>query len=399
MPRSPGAWLRLLAAFLVAMVVIGLLVSRTAGASGHDALYDQLRKKQSELEQIQKRLQDTERRLQQTQKRQQTVTGELRKIEGRLAQAERDLDYLENQILVARAEIQRVSAELAQAEAELARRTRLLGARVRAAYELGTVSYLEVLFSATSFSDFITRFASLQAILRTDVDLLDTVQAQRDAIAQKKADLEARRAELERLEAQVTYRKASYEAAQRDRQQALARLESEEEAYRKALDEWEALQESISKDIAALQREIARLGGLPTDRSQIKMIWPTRSTRITSGFGWRYHPIIRQNRFHQGIDIGAPTGDPIYAAAMGRVIFAGWLGGYGYAVIMDHGAGVATLYGHASKLLVTADASKIIPQGAVIALIGSTGMSTGPHLHFEVRIEGKQVQPLDWVRR
>lgn len=126
--------------------------------------------------------------------------------------------------------------------------------------------------------------------------------------------------------------------------------------------------------------------------------FPTvKDSSITSRFGWRIHPITRKRKFHAGIDFGAPTGTPIYAYQAGLVEFAGWKSGYGKAVIINHGAGFSTLYGHASKLSVR-KGERVAP-GHIIGSIGSTGMSTGPHLHFEVRVNNKPVNPHPYLQR
>lgn len=128
---------------------------------------------------------------------------------------------------------------------------------------------------------------------------------------------------------------------------------------------------------------------------KIPSLWPTESTYIASQFGARFHPILNVYKTHTGVDIGGVSGDDIYAAGTGTVIFAGWNGGYGYMVKIDHGEGITTIYGHSSKLLVSVGDE--VEKGQVIALIGSTGLSTGPHLHFEVRIDNIPVNPLAFI--
>lgn len=133
-----------------------------------------------------------------------------------------------------------------------------------------------------------------------------------------------------------------------------------------------------------------------TTKSKATVFPTTKNSPVTSSFGWRIHPITGDRRFHSGIDFGAPTGTPIYAYQAGLVEFAGWKNGYGKAVIINHGAGKSTLYGHASKIVVRK--GERVDAGETIAKIGSTGFSTGPHLHFEVRLNNKPVNPHLYLR-
>jgi murein DD-endopeptidase MepM/ murein hydrolase activator NlpD len=137
---------------------------------------------------------------------------------------------------------------------------------------------------------------------------------------------------------------------------------------------------------------------ITNDKSNSQIAFPTaKGTPITSGFGWRIHPITRERRFHTGIDFGAAMGTPIYAIAPGRVEFAGQRGGYGNAVIVNHGGGKSTLYGHASKLYVRK--GQQVTQGQMVAAVGSTGMSTAPHLHFEIRVNDKPINPRPYLQQ
>lgn len=146
----------------------------------------------------------------------------------------------------------------------------------------------------------------------------------------------------------------------------------------------------------SLNRFLGELEELEALERSLPSLWPARGV-FTSGYGWRRNPLGRQWRFHSGIDVGAQRGEPIYAAAQGKVITAGWSGGYGRHIEIDHGFGIVTLYGHCNRLLV--QVGDVVRRGQRIGLVGSTGRSTGPHLHFEVHLDGTAVDPMEYLRR
>ena len=166
----------------------------------------------------------------------------------------------------------------------------------------------------------------------------------------------------------------------------LKRIQDNRQSLEAALDELER----ISKELEEQIRKRQRAEGLGTG----KIIWPARG-RISSPFGWRTHPILKSRRFHSGIDIAIPSGTPVQAADSGVVLISGWNGGYGLFVAIDHGKGISTAYAHNSRLLVKEGDE--VTKGQTIALSGSTGWSTGPHLHFEVRENGTPVNPLKYL--
>jgi murein DD-endopeptidase MepM/ murein hydrolase activator NlpD len=172
----------------------------------------------------------------------------------------------------------------------------------------------------------------------------------------------------------------------------VAKLKAEVASNNKVL---EAQIDSLNQEANSLIAEILRLQGTEEYVGGV-LGWPAPSSkRITSYFGYRTHPILKVKKLHTGIDIGVPSGHDIVAANAGKVIKAAWNNSYGYMIMIDHGGGIVTLYAHNSKLLVkTGD---IVKKGQVIALSGSTGMSTGPHLHFEVRVNGEYKNPLDYL--
>ncbi|MBI2843767.1 MAG: peptidoglycan DD-metalloendopeptidase family protein [Armatimonadetes bacterium] len=230
----------------------------------------------------------------------------------------------------------------------------------------------------------------VRQIVASDVALVKEIEAAREQIER---DKEAQAAEVERIAALqadlIRNRDETAELASQKETQLQA-IENDREKYERMLAALEAESEKIEASIMALQA---------TPRGQQRLarkfsggLGQPVSGRITSRFGYRVHPITGVRSLHRGVDLACPTGTPVHAAASGEVIMAGWMGAYGYAVVIDHGGGVSTLYGHNSRLLTGVGAQ--VSKGQVIARSGSTGWSTGPHVHFEKRVNGRPVNPL-----
>jgi murein DD-endopeptidase MepM/ murein hydrolase activator NlpD len=222
----------------------------------------------------------------------------------------------------------------------------------------------------------------------------DQATAARDQVAAQRAELEGARAELAAVQQQAAAEEAS-------RQGLLATVQAQRQAWEARVAELEAESRRIAELLAAAERQRAAAAGRssagppPPASLSTPLSNPLPRMEITSGFGWRRHPIYGSSRLHTGLDLDGDTGDPIYAAGGGVVVAAGWRGGYGNCVVIDHGGGFATLYGHMSSIGVSTGQS--VGQGTVIGAIGSTGASTGPHLHFEVRVYGEPVDPVPYL--
>ena len=278
--------------------------------------------------------------------------------------------------------------KLVVAERDYDRKSEALGRRVRDIYINGQISYVDVLFGAKDFSDFLTRMDLLKRVIKQDYDLVHEVLTQRDAMRALKEELEKDRAAQEPLEKKAREARLAMEEKIEAQQALIDQMKYDKETIDRKQDESRAASERITRML-----QHSGLRNLPVQGSGA-MIWPLAGS-ITSDFGWRTHPITGAQRFHSGIDIGGDYGDTIHAAGAGIVSYAGWISGYGYAVIIDHGGGISTLYGHNQALLVSEGQS--VSQGQAIAECGSTGNSTGPHCHFEVRVDGEPVDPMGYL--
>ncbi|ACA58847.1 murein hydrolase activator EnvC family protein [Candidatus Desulforudis audaxviator] len=346
---------------------------------------------------LEQQLEQTRRQLESARQRTESVRGEVRhftreiavidnSIKGRLLR----IDQLTALLHEVTARLKEAESELADAEARLQEMNALFAARVRSAYENGNITYLEVLLGAQSFNEFVTRVEFLKEILARDVALIEQIEEERLAIERQKEAIEERRAQVQSLrsEQEAAYRSLLNE--QREKESLLAVARGNLAQFEAEVDKLEREEQEILRQIA-LQRagkDVLHTG---------KFAWPVPNyTRVSSDFGWRRHPILGVQRFHDGIDIPAPYGAAVVAGGTGRVLYVGTLRGYGNVIVLDHGGGVTTLYAHLSTMGVSE--GQIVAQGETIARVGSTGLSTGPHLHFTVREHGEVVSPWNYLR-
>jgi murein DD-endopeptidase MepM/ murein hydrolase activator NlpD len=259
----------------------------------------------------------------------------------------------------------------------------------------------ELVVGAAGFGDFLRRFAYTLNVTNEDNERVAQIKVERARITKERAEVAVLRDEAARqLEVVETERNRAASVAGRvasSRQAAVGDLEG---SYQQ-LGDIQAQKERYERETAELQAESAAIaaflrgrGSGPATVSPKGMVWPT-SGKVTSGYGWRTHPIFGTKRFHSGIDIGAPSGQAVVAAGSGQVVFAGPKSGYGNTVIIDHGGGIATLYAHLSSI--AAGQGVTVVRSGRIAGVGCTGYCTGPHLHFEVRVNGDPVNPAGWL--
>lgn len=349
---------------------------------------DEVRKREKQLEEIEAQIKALDASIQQNKTTQNELVGQLNTLNANMRTIDGEIAALEEEVRSTEGEIDTAIDELDVLEAELAEKKDLLNRRLRVMYKSGSVGYLEVLLGAEDFQDLVSRLDMIQKIYVHDDELIQFLKEQREAIEAQKAELEELRKSLFTLLDQQEVKKAELErqqanliVKQRELKQNIAALEEQEDSLAE-----DARQ--VTRIIENLKLRATYVGGV--------MAWPAPDQyRITSYFGYRIHPIFKTEKMHTGLDIGMPTGSKIVAAQSGVIIYAGWLGGYGKTIMIDHGGGIVTLYGHNSSLVVSV--GEEVNKGQQISKAGSTGNSTGPHLHFEVRRNGEYVDPLEYV--
>ena len=370
--------------FLSAALVLVFAVLAVA-----PVLADELEEKQQQLNSVQQQIEAQQRKAELARRKEQSIAEQLRAIQQELDTAEDEYETVNDQLENTEQHI-KANVELSnRLTKKLEVQTKTLHRRIRDIYKNGQVNYLDVLLGAKDFNDFVGRMDILKKILAYDNALIQGTKADRETLRKAKEQLEADRAKIVELRKLAAAKREQVAERRQERRGVLNAATYERETAERAYRELIETSRQIEQMIKRIQSGEKNIGG-----STGTMTWPAEG-EITSPFGWRVHPIFGTQRLHTGIDIGADYGDAIRAADGGVVIHADWMGGYGNAVIIDHGNGISTLYAHKSQLLV--DEGQTVAKGQTVARCGSTGYSTGPHLHFEVRQNGSPVNPLNYL--
>ena len=367
---------------LIAFVTISLLAAVPAFTASAETAQQKLNnsvKKQGELKD----------KINSAEKEKNDKLAKKRVIDNEISQLQIKIDNINSKINISNEKIAAKEVELQKAQDESAKQYDSYCSRAKMLIERGSLTYLEILLKSESFSDLLTRLSIVKQIAKYDNNKLKELKKIEEQIAAVKKELEDEKGVLVDLKSQNDSQMASLKTKQSESQKLINSITSDINQYKAAL----AAQEKAE---AAAREEIRRLTATTSQNRAFvggTFAWPSVSSYITSPYGTRVHPVTKTVKTHTGIDIGASHGTNIYAAASGTVLVSGWnSGGYGNYVVIDHGGGVTTLYAHCSALLVSSGQS--VTKGQVIAKIGSTGMSTGPHLHFEVLKNGSHTNPM-----
>jgi murein DD-endopeptidase MepM/ murein hydrolase activator NlpD len=353
-----------------------------------NAPVDDLRQQQETIDQQREDLQSQQEQLQNLEDAAQDRLGGLQNT---IQDTSERIQYNEEQLKLATERLAQLQSALAIAESRYQERQFATVARLRFLQRQQDHQGWAILLNSRNINDFLDRRYQLKRVYDSDRGILANLKEEADELQQRRRTVEAQKNDIALLTQELLAQKSDYEAQASEQTQLIDRLRQD----RNALEEAEDRLAQDSANLTVLIQQ--RLSGGSSPGAVLgtgQFVYPVDGP-VTSTFGWRVHPILGYERFHSGLDFGVDYGTTIRAADSGVVIFADWYGGYGLAVIIDHGGGLTTLYGHCSELYV-AQGQGVSP-GQAIAASGSTGLSTGPHLHFEVRQDGEPVDPASYL--
>lgn len=387
----------------VMLIVLVMLISFSITVLSENEIENNIEENQnienkSLLEQstdLQKKIEESNSKLEYVETEMTSSLQKIQELDDTIRNYEEQEEELNSKIQSMEKDISNREKQIKELEETYNKKQIVLKKRLVALYEAGDTSYIDVLINSKSIIDFLSNYYMLEQMIEFDNNLLDEIEEQKETLEQEKAKQESNQVELKTSKINLSRMQILMQNNKILQENYIAELSTEEKDLQQQIEQYKNEQAEINKQIqAAIQwsgdLQITYNGGL--------MIWPVgvAGTYITSSYGYRLHPIQGIYKYHAGIDIGnAGYGAPVLAAADGVVIYAGQMSGYGNCVMISHGDNIVTLYGHGQTILT--ELGKEVKQGEVIMAVGSTGNSTGPHLHFEVRYEGKAVDPLPYL--
>lgn len=374
--------------FAAALLAGVMLASNTAYAAKS---VSDLKK---ELEQKQKESQQLKKQIEEKKNDKNAALDNIANLDKQISGVQDDIDEVQVVIDDKQKEINEANIRIEGLNKDIEKTKEKLKARMKVMYEYGNMSYLEIIMESKGFSDLFTRIEAVQAIVRHDNGVMDDYAAQVEELQSAKQVVETEQAEQIEVKNILKGKQSELEQLRSQKNKVVQELNSD-------ITQLEVAEKQKEKDMNSMQAEINKALAASSSSKVVykgngKFGWPSAaSTRVTSNFGYRVHPISGVKKLHRGIDIGAAAGTDVLAAEAGVVLTAGSNKSYGNYVTINHGGGYVTLYAHNSKLLVKA--GQTVTRGQVIAKCGSTGNSTGPHIHFEVQLNGGLVNPLKYL--
>jgi murein DD-endopeptidase MepM/ murein hydrolase activator NlpD len=388
--RSVLGWVRGKSLLLLVLVLAVLTISSSFSPAIAQTPIDQLQKQQSDLERKRSTVTEQRDRVQRQEKAAQTKLGG---IQTHIKATDAQISTNEQKLKAATARLKKLQGDLAKVEAGYQQRQFATIARLKFLQRQQHIQGWAILLQSHNLNDFLDRRYQLQRVYKGDRQTLAALKTQSETIEKNRRAVSSQKNTVALLTQELLAQKSEFQAQADAQKSNITRLKQDRNALEDAEEQLARDSENIAALIQERMDEQARRNIAVVIPSSGLMGYPCNGP-ITSPFGDRMHPILGYVRFHAGLDFGADYGSPIFAAQSGTVIHAGWYGGYGQSVMIDHGNGTTTFYAHTSDLYVSDGEN--VQRGQAIASIGSSGFSTGPHLHFEVRVGGDPVNPISY---
>lgn len=348
----------------------------------------------SKIDEYEQQQQQAEDELKNVKNEQSAVMKEIQTLSNSIADNEDKLSTINAELVKLNNEIKKLKQELEETEKNYTKQEEALKTKISMDYEMGEISYLDVLLNSSGILDFISNYYMISEIIEKDTELLEEIEKQKKQIEKDKKDLESKQKEVKTQKAEQERMNVLLSNQKTQKQNKITSLSTEEKELRDKIDEYDELirQEERKASQIASGSSGVYVGG--------NKVWPCpSSTRITSGYGGRNTGIPGASTNHKGLDIGCSVGSAIVSVLDGKVIFTGYNKYRGYYIMVDHGGGVVTLYQHCKANSYKVSVGDKVTAGQTIVLSGNTGIGSGPHLHFEVLINGSNVNPQTWLQQ
>ncbi|GAB4116896.1 MAG: M23 family metallopeptidase [Candidatus Caldatribacteriota bacterium] len=388
----------------IKILVILVLVLLFCLPGNSESNNQEIDEEKARLKKIEEQMQTVKKELDNLQKEEKGYLEALHKIEKLLSETEKELNSIEKDIELVRKELTQLEDELAKNNQLLKERAKILEDRLREIYKHDRLNYLIILLNSKNFTDFLNYYQYIKSILKEDREIIENIAQQIREIEEKKLSLENRQEILDLLQKEVAKEKENIEYSLNAKKSIIDKINTQKAAYLKSLEELEQSSQEIKgiieqiyqqqKEEAKAKPEIKQDSGTVLTPKKGIFALPVKG-KVISNFGRQLNDDFNTYTFNSGIDISAPLGEVVKAAASGEVIYIGNIKGYGQIVIIDHGGRTTTLYAHLSKIIV--QVGDQVKKGAIIAQVGDSGGVSTPRLHFEVRVEGKPTDPMNWL--
>jgi murein DD-endopeptidase MepM/ murein hydrolase activator NlpD len=372
--------------------------SLAAAQSTNVDIEKELANQQKRLDTMEREIKKNNAKLKDAKKKEERAINDISKLSNQLAEAEQRLNVTELKRQQITNKLTETTTRIQDMELRIERAKKLLKGRVVAVYKYGGAAEFSLMMSASGTQDALVTSYMLTKIAEQDKALIDNLISEKNALDMARAELEKQRRELERRNEEMKKQKAAIQKTTNERNRMLQQARKDKAMFQAEQDELlKASRELESKvnDLLAQKKRNSGKGATPLYYKGGKFAWPLRG-KITSPYGSRTHPVFKTKTTHSGIDIDGEKGDTVRAAADGEVLYTGWLRGYGQVVIIDHGGELTSVYAHLSGID-TVENSRV-KMGDKIGRVGSTGVATGPHLHFEVRVNGNTKDPMKYLQ-